>query len=156
MKLTMERFIGIFLILLFIGGCVLDSFWPANINPMGKQYIGDHNEISILPLGKNASNLANARILKDQVEKKHVETQQELLMKMNVDNAVYTMIMAAINFSIKQAEQSFNTVMGTFSQPGWLGAIALAWITKLWKNETMFSQSEVDALTKKDNVPPTA
>lgn len=152
----LDKVIGILLVALFLGGCVLNSFWPASINPMAKQYIGDSNGISPLPIGKNASNLANAKILRDQVEKKHVETQQELLMKMNVDNSVYNIIMAAINLSIKRAEESFNTLIGSFQQPGWLGAIALSWLMKLWKDSTLYSQTEVDEIKKNGNATPTA
>lgn len=140
--------IVIMMVVLILAGCIAENYWPANIDPLGKKYVGeDPNKIGFLPIGKSASNLAEARILRNKIEQRHYKTQFELEMEIKADNADYKLTAQTSDYNIKSSEASFNEIFGSFSQPGWLGAglvsLLTFYTTKLYKDATMYSEQEV-------------
>lgn len=135
------------LAIIILTGCIADNFWPTNVDRLGTAYVGgEPNKISMLPIGPHASNLANARELRDNIELTHSEKQLQYQMYLDVDNSKYGIVSQRATANVREGEQSYNEVIGTLASPGWGLGILLALGAgvgmKFYDKGTMYSETE--------------
>lgn len=132
-------------------GC-LSQFWPT----------GQASKVAVNYAGRDPNNfkwpistVGNLEKLQQDIEKSYLDNHTMLQAKLSIDEGTYTLAKNEIGVKVQVAKEQYQSVVGTYSQPGWgltilLGLLGVAG-TKKYANATMYSEVEHQAAIAKAN-----
>lgn len=122
-------------IALFSG--ILEGIFPAQqASPLAQEFVGPTQPVNTFPITTLGE-------LKDQKQ------------KLDVISATTDIVAKEYDEKIGASQQAYNKLIGTIDNPGLFGAAISAllagYLTKLYKDKTMYSEVEVEKIKKETN-----